>query len=537
MPIPAIPIVVGILAGAGGLSLGALIRQPQINALKAQVTKLQKELADMHVLADKVMKDIEILKLKMQLQQNEDLLDQLKGKGELDLGHLVYAYGLKEYLEIKQSYLIEGKDITEAEAVFADSFAMFLDDKISDDENGIIQKKYIRGYLLEKYSAEINSLTPPNLNSVIETLEKKLQEAKEQEEIHKEHGIPNEVIPELECLSLNEEQTRFLYSLQLIKIEYDIKTAKNEKEKNAKITWKNEWMNSILRGLGKEGRVLSYFIKDAQALFNQMRAAYDKSAQKTWYFLVAFEAALFVPYFPLDVDKKSNKLWKNLSLNKDYMREEFHHHQMVVDKALLDKMIKSYNKYVNKLTGKTIKMVTTIVVTSVVTVATGGLASVFAPSIAVMLAGGSVAHLSGAALVNASLAFVGGGSLVAGGLGMAGGTAIITGGGAILGMVGSGASAVSAMVLLSSDGYTLRECAKLLSFASTVLIDELEMKTTVEMIQKTVQKRSGDFGSQLAIMKATPKTDKKAIKSIETSMGYLEKCNKELHKFIANNTI
>lgn len=158
MPIPAIPIVVGILAGAGGLSLGALIRQPQINALKAQVTKLQKELADMHVLADKVMKDIEILKLKMQLQQNEDLLDQLKGKGELDLGHLVYAYGLKEYLEIKQSYLIEGKDITEAEAVFADSFAMFLDDKISDDENGIIQKKYIRGYLLEKYSAEINSL-------------------------------------------------------------------------------------------------------------------------------------------------------------------------------------------------------------------------------------------------------------------------------------------------------------------------------------------------------------------------------------------
>ena len=210
---------------------------------------------------------------------------------------------------------------------------------------------------------------------------------------------------------------------------------------------------------------------------------------------------------------------------------------MVVDKALLDKMIKSYNKYVNKLTGKTIKMVTTIVVTSVVTVATGGLASVFAPSIAVMLAGGSVAHLSGAALVNASLAFVGGGSLVAGGLGMAGGTAIITGGGAILGMVGSGASAVSAMVLLSSDGYTLRECAKLLSFAGTVLIDELEMKTTVEMIQKTVQKRIGDFGSQLAIMKATPKTDKKAVRSIETSMGYLEKCNKELHKFIANNAI
>ena len=43
-----------------------------------------------------------------------------------------------------------------------------------------------------------------------------------------------------------------MYSLQLIKIEYDIKTAKTDKEKAAKITKKNEWVNSILRGLGKE---------------------------------------------------------------------------------------------------------------------------------------------------------------------------------------------------------------------------------------------------------------------------------------------
>ena len=532
MPIPAIPIVVGILASAGGLSLGALIRQPQINALKAQVTKLQEEFGRMQTLCNNVMKDIEILKLRMQMQQNEDLLTQLKGQEDLNIGQLVYAYGLKEYLEIKQSYLIEGKDITETEAVFADTFAMFLDNKIADDENGLIQKRFIRGYLLEKYAAEIDSLTPPDLSAVIATLEHKINEAKAQEGAKREQGIPNEVIPELECLSLNEEQTRFLYSLQLIKIEYDIKTAKNEKEKNAKTTWKNEWMNSILHALGKEKRTLNYFIKDAQSLFDQMRAAYDKSAQKTWYFLVAFEAALFVPYFPLDADKKSNKLWKHLSLNQDYMREEFHHHQMVVNKAMLDKMVKTYNRYINKLTGKTIKMVTTIVVTSVVTVATGGLASIFAPSIAVVLAGGSVAHLSGAALINASLAFVGGGSLVAGGLGMAGGTAIITGGGALLGMVGSRATAVSAMVLLSTEGYTLRECAKLISFSDTVLMDEFEMKSTVQMIQQTVQKRIGEFGSQLAILKATPKAEKKVIRSIETSMSYLKKCNKELHKLI-----
>lgn len=178
MPIPAIPIVVGVLAGAGGLSLGALIRQPQINTLTAEIVKLQEELGRMQSLANDVMKDIEILKLKMQLQQNEDLLAQLNGRDELDIGYLVYAYGLKEYLEIKQNYLVDGKDITEAEALFVDSFTMFLDNKVTDDNNGLIQKRYIREYLKEKYSEEIKNLTPPDLNAVIVNLESKIEEAK-----------------------------------------------------------------------------------------------------------------------------------------------------------------------------------------------------------------------------------------------------------------------------------------------------------------------------------------------------------------------
>ncbi len=178
MPIPAIPIVVGVLAGAGGLSLGALIRQPQINTLKAEIVKLQEELGRMQSLSNDVMKDVEILKLKMQLQQNEDLLTQLNGRDELDIGRLVYAYGLKEYLEIKQNYLVDGKDITEAEAIFVDSFTMFLDNKVTDDNNGLIQKRYIREYLKEKYSEEIEDLTPPDLNAVIVNLESKIEKAK-----------------------------------------------------------------------------------------------------------------------------------------------------------------------------------------------------------------------------------------------------------------------------------------------------------------------------------------------------------------------
>ncbi len=179
MPIPAIPIVVGVLAGAGGLSLGALIRQPQVDKLKTECSKLQEELDQMQALVEDVLKDIELLKLKMQLQQNEDLLEQLTGRDELDIGLLVYAYGLKEYLEIKQNYLVDAKDITETEAVFVDAFAMFLDNRITDDDKGLTQKRFIREYLMDKYSAEIKNLTPPDLNAVITTLEGKIKEAKE----------------------------------------------------------------------------------------------------------------------------------------------------------------------------------------------------------------------------------------------------------------------------------------------------------------------------------------------------------------------
>ena len=107
-----------------------------------------------------------------------------------------------------------------------------------------------------------------------------------------------------------------------------------------------------------------------------------------------------------------------------------------------------------------------------ITIASGGLAWAFAPQIAVMLAGSSVAGLYGVALTNASLALRGGGSLAVGGMGIAGGTAIITGGGALLGIIGSGAATISSVTLLSSKNYVLNECAKLISFCDLVLIDK-----------------------------------------------------------------
>ena len=529
MPIPAVAVVAAALAGTGGLSLGALIRQPQINKLKAEVVRLQQELDHMQMLVKDTLKDIEILQLKMQLQQNEDLLDQLKGKGETQVGTLVYAYGLKEYMEVKEKYLLFDEDITEKQAVFVDSFAMYLDNRIPENDASI--KQFIREYLYEKYGDEIEKLIVPDLLDVVCELEKQTKRKVQAEEKASENVTGATLIPELDSFSLNEEQTRFLYSLELLKIDYDIHATLKSEESSRKVVWKNEWMTSILKGIGKMDRANTYFIKDADTLYSQMKAAYDASVTKTWYHLVAFEAALFVPYFPMTEDKESQKLWKGLKFRSDYMKEEFCTHQTVVDKKLLEKMVHTYGKNMTILSGKTGKILKTIAITTVLTFATAGLASAFAPSIAVFLVGNSFASLSGQALVNASLAFIGGGSLAAGGLGVAGGTVIITGGGALLGMVG-GASSVTAMTLLSSEGYTQRECAKLLAFSSVVLVDEFSMNATVCMLQRTVENRIAEFDADLKKIKSEKAADKKAVKAISTNIDYLKKCNKELEKLI-----
>jgi hypothetical protein len=208
--------------------------------------------------------------------------------------------------------------------------------------------------------------------------------------------------------------------------------------------------------------------------------------------------------------------------------------QHIVDIDTLNSMIKCYNKNIKHLTGKTEKAVLGLIITTVITVATGGIAGIFAPSIAVMLAGGGMAGLYGQALVNASLAFIGGGALAAGGLGMAGGTAVIVGGGALFGMAaGSSTTAsISAMMLMSSDGYAILECAKLLSFAEIVLLNSFKLKKEIPKISQTIEEQVENFSKKAENLDAKDKSDKKTIKVIKQNIKYLHLCNKKMKKLI-----
>ena len=319
---------------------------------------------------------------------------------------------------------------------------------------------------------------------------------------------------------LNIEQLQIIYSLQLEKIKYDFLYIKNDEEKKDKIAWCNQWKKNVLNNFNKSEE---FFITDGEELYNKLNTIFKNDDK--FYFIV-LELYLFKPYHKFS---KGDKEIKKYKLSSDYFNDLFKIRQKCLSINIIEKIIKTYKNYnKNVLQNKTKKLIIGASATTTITLITGGLGWIFAPQIAIAIAGKSVAGLSGAALTSASLAFVGGGSLAAGGLGMAGGTAILTGGGALIGLASSSATTIVTVLNSDSSINILDECSKLLTFCKLILVDKLKdfasIKTIKENIDETIKKIES-FN-----------TDKDKKKVIKKNIKYLTRCSKTLEDMIDNNT-
>ena len=348
------------------------------------------------------------------------------------------------------------------------------------------------------------------------------------EEKEKKVEIENEFekgVANLECLSLNYEQLRVLYSLEKLILEDDIYITEKYSSKKLKLEWAKAWVDKLIENLSiAQSEKDEFFLSE-----EELGRRFQDNANRTWVFLVSMEASLFRPYYPIFGDDK----------DKSFKNNRFIEIQNKVKKEDIEAFTKIHKKAGATITGTKRSIVISAVGTTVVVLVSGGLAFTFAPAIATAIIGEGAAGLSGAALTSYSLAAVGGGSLAAGGLGMAGGTAIITGGGAIVGMIsGTGISAVTTMNLLSQDGYVLNECCKLLTFSQVVLRDKIKDYKTIETIYskvdfrvKTLERVVEEFSKQYDEMdKEQKKEIKTKVKVAKKSIKYLKRCAEALQK-------
>lgn len=368
-----------------------------------------------------------------------------------------------------------------------------------------------------------------------------IREAKEKrDKIEKEY---EKVISDLRCLSLSYEQMRALHSLEHMIVDHDISLTLDHDDSMAKIAWKLEWEKRLLDGLSIVSHEAEKYFMKPQELYAFM----NKSKSGSWAYLMALEAMLFSPYYPLFNDAEKNKKFKKLKCKTKFLTKGFVNYQDKIKKEDLAALQKAHKSATGIVTGSTKNVVIGAVGTTVAVVATGGLAFTFAPAIATALVGEAAAGLSGAALVSYSLATIGGGSLAAGGLGMAGGTAIITGGGALIGVLGgTGISAATTVNLLADDGYVLSECCKLLTFSREVLIKRYQDDYSVRDIRNTISSRIMEVERQLdtfqTLVESESNDDAKKemkikIKVAKKSLKYLNRTLNELNKMLSSKHV
>ena len=327
-------------------------------------------------------------------------------------------------------------------------------------------------------------------------------------------------------ISLNDPETRILYSLKLHMIEEDIQCTKLSADQQLKNEWKKQWMEVSKNSLHMAKLYEPNIQKVYQALITHAESTINN---RTWLYNIVLELCLFSPYYQIDEDEKKYKKLKLVNKNLDYMKDYFCEGQKYVSFKEIKQFESLYKHYHGYIENKNLKMAGA----AGAVVAVGAGAMLFAPQIAVALFGGAFPGLHGAALVNAALAAAGGGSLVAGGFGMAGGSVIIAGGGALLGM---STASVATMGLLSSPNFVQADDAKLLAKCNYVLLNQMHKIDVVVAIQKMTEESLNDSKTQLKVLEsAEDKSDecKKTIAALKKSVKYMERTNDELKKLIA----
>lgn len=339
-------------------------------------------------------------------------------------------------------------------------------------------------------------------------------------EIKKHKDIPLESLER--CFTMNKIETRILYSLELQMIEEDIQRTKDNKEQLLKNEWKEKWIEITEQAL-QQNKV---FEKDSLKTYAAINTYASNQENLLWLYNIAVELSMFKPYFRLE--EKDKKL--KLSYTK-YVEEVFCNAQNYISYKEIQKIQKSYKNYYNYLENNTLKAVGVAGGAIAVAAATGGLAFVFAPQIAVAIFGGAFPTLHGAALVSASLAAAGGGSLAAGGFGMDGGAVLIAGGGAVLGLGTSG----TALSLMMAPKFVQNDYAKLLAKCDCVLLKQLDMKDEVVALQHKMQSDLDEYKLRLKVLEGLENPNdecKQNIKALKKSIAYTERTNKQLVKLI-----
>lgn len=150
-----VPLIIPIAAAAvGGLVVGALVRQPEINRLKEQVRTLQKEIVRLQSVLKEQQRQINEFKIRLQTLKAHSFVERQRLQG-ITRGFLYLQYGFKEYVELTLQQA-RGRELPESELAFYNIFNALM----SEQEVGDEQKLLVARYVKDRYGYQIDHLIP-----------------------------------------------------------------------------------------------------------------------------------------------------------------------------------------------------------------------------------------------------------------------------------------------------------------------------------------------------------------------------------------
>ena len=149
----------------GGVG-GYLIRQPEVNRLKAQVAVLQKETKRINGLIDECLRQIESLRKEYKTTKIIHWIERSKAKGKLK-GAIMCSYCMKEYLDLEVKFLKNITPLTTEEAQFRQCFDLMLAGTMPNDNSRKVTLAYLRQYIRRDYAAQIDGLIECDLRKTL----------------------------------------------------------------------------------------------------------------------------------------------------------------------------------------------------------------------------------------------------------------------------------------------------------------------------------------------------------------------------------
>lgn len=151
-------------SGSGGVVIGCLMRQPEINRLRKMVRQLNNKNSELRKLLDEQMVQIDVMEDELRAYKFFNLIKKRETKIELRK-NLIAQYACKEYIDI-----LLKKDKNRGEKLDDDQERFFgiMDNYINRKEVVTEDKKYMDHYIITKYKDNIRKCEKWDYHQLIE---------------------------------------------------------------------------------------------------------------------------------------------------------------------------------------------------------------------------------------------------------------------------------------------------------------------------------------------------------------------------------